>query len=71
MFFVGRLFERSYFCRLVHRRLARPSSPKLYRAYDRAVEDILRAGNILQIIEEDKLPEYAERTISELVFPEN
>lgn len=50
--------------------LARPSNRQLFRAYDRAVEDIRCAGNI-EIIEDDKLSAYAERTISELVFPEN
>jgi len=50
--------------------LARPSSRQLIRAYDRAVEDICRAGHV-EIIEETGLSAYAERTIAELVFPEN
>ncbi len=50
--------------------LARPTDRKLFRAYDRAVEDIRSAGNI-EIIEAEGLSAYAERTIAELVFPEN
>jgi hypothetical protein len=50
--------------------LARPTGRHLYRAYDRAIEDIRRAGNV-EIIEDDGLSAYAERTIAELVFPEN
>jgi hypothetical protein len=38
--------------------------------YDRAIEDIRCAGNV-EITEDDGLSNYAERTLSELVFPEN
>jgi hypothetical protein len=50
--------------------IARPTNRLLYRAYDRAVEDIRSAGNV-EIIEDDGLSAYAERTIAELVFHEN
>ncbi|MBK6994028.1 MAG: hypothetical protein IPH31_03540 [Lewinellaceae bacterium] len=50
--------------------LARPSNRQLFRAYDRAIEDIRSAGNV-EIIEDDGLSAYAERTITELVFHEN
>ena len=50
--------------------LARPANRQLFNAYDRAVEDIRRAGNV-EIVEDDKLSAYAERTLSELVFSEN
>lgn len=72
--FFGQFFLLNDFAVQEHARfdllLARPSSRQLFRAYDRAVEDILRAGNV-QIIEEDKLPEYAERTVTELDFSDN
>jgi hypothetical protein len=48
--------------------LSRPSKRQLYKVYDQALEDIARAGNI-EIIEDDGLKAYAERTIEELVWP--
>ncbi len=47
--------------------VAKPSSRHLYGAYDQAIEDILRAGNI-EIIEDANIPSYAERTINEIVL---
>lgn len=47
--------------------LSRPASKKLFSVYDQAVEDISRAGNV-EIIEDDRLLAYAERTLQEIVF---
>jgi hypothetical protein len=45
--------------------VARPSNRRLYGVYDKAVEDIARAGNVTLIGDND-LSRYAERTIQEL-----
>lgn len=47
--------------------LAKPEPRRLFRAYEKAVEDIRRAGNV-EIIEAERLPEYAERTVQELLY---
>lgn len=48
--------------------LARPANKKLYPAYDKAIEDITQAENV-NIIQPEAIKEYAERTIAEIVFP--
>lgn len=48
--------------------LARPANHNLYSAYDKAIEDITQASNV-NIIQPEQLKDYAERTISEIVFP--
>lgn len=54
----GQFFLLQDFAKQKHARfdllLARPSNRQLFRAYDRAIEDIRRAGNI-EIIEDDQL----------------